>query len=168
MTLLKTSSLHFIPLTLEETRQHYPRYAREDITCFLIVKEKTQKTGKNVPPKGAVGLYGLIDRGVDPLTGESLGEGFLTIFPAFQFRVLNKRFFAALFDHALSCGFAKVYTWTRLKSWQKLFQRFESLGIHRLDSPPPWDEESEDSTQRNSVQVPAMNAKVWFSKRKDG
>ncbi len=151
-----------MPLTYQEILQHYPRYAREDIQCFLIVKNSPNRC------REPVGLYGLIDRGVDSRTGENLGEGFLTIFPAFQFRVLSKHFFTALFDHALSMGFAKVYTWTRLKSWQKLFQRFETLGIERLDHLPGWDEESEDSTKENSSQVPAMNAKVWFSKRKDG
>ncbi len=166
MTNLQTTPLHFIALTPEETRHHYPQYFREDITCFLIVKGKprgfqsvqnssshfqeSQKT-ETIP----VGLYGLIDRGVDSRTGESLGEGFLTIFPAFRYRVLSKCFFAALFDHALSCGFAKVYTWTRLKSWQKLFQRFESLGIQCLDMPPPWNRDG---------------SKLWFVKqhRKDG
>ena len=137
--------MKFVPLTYQETRQHYPRYAREEIQCFLVVKDAPNSCSE------PVGLYGLIDRGLDPLTGESLGEGFLTIFPAFQFRVLNKRFFKALFDHALSYGFAKVYTWTRLKSWQKLLQRFEGWGIERLENPPRWDNEE---------------GKVWFVKQK--
>ena len=142
-------TLSFQRLSPEQTRQHYPRYAREDIECFLIVKDAPNSCSE------PMGLYGLIDRGVDKMTGERHGEGFLTIFPAFQFRVLNQRFFVALFDHALSCGFAKVYTWTRLKSWQKLFQRFESLGVQRLDTPPPWDGDG---------------SKLWFVKqhRKDG
>ncbi len=95
MTTLKTAPLHFIALTPEETRQHYPHYSREDITCFLIVKDAPNQISE------PVGLYGLIDRGLVPLTGEKQGEGFLTIFPAFQFRVLSKRFFESLFDHAL-------------------------------------------------------------------
>ena len=139
----------FVLLTYQESRQHYPRYAREDIQCFLIVKNAAN------PCSESVGLYGLIDRGLDPLTGENQGEGFLTIFPDFRYRVLKRHFFTALFDHALSCGFAKVYTWTRLKSWQKLFQRFESLGIQCLDMPPPWNRDG---------------SKLWFVKqhRKDG
>lgn len=161
MTLLKTSPLHFIALTLEEIRQHYPRYAREDIQCFLVVKDAPNSCSE------PVGLYGLIDRGGDTMSGARQGEGFLTIFPAFQFRVLNKRFFAALFDHALNMGFAKVYTWTRLKSWQKLFQRFEGWGIERLESPPPWDEERGENGKADCrAQVPSMNAKVWFVKQK--
>lgn len=139
-------TLSFQRLSSEQTRQHYPRYHREDITCFLIVKDALN------PCSGPVGLYGLIDRGCDPLTGETQGEGFLTIFPAFRYRVLNKHFFQALFDHALNCGFAKVYTWTCLKSWQKLFQRFEGWGIERLESPPRWDNEE---------------GKVWFVKQQD-
>ena len=149
----------FVPLTYQETLQHYPRYAREDIQCFLIVMDALN------PCREPVGLYGLIDRGVDSRTGESLGEGFLTIFPAFRYRVLSQYFFTALFDHALSCGFTKVYTWTRLPSWQKLFQRFETLGIQRLEHPPMWDEESEVD---NNAETMTTDPKVWFSKRKDG
>ncbi len=51
----------------------------------------------------------------------------------------------------LYMGFAKLYTWTRLKSWQTLFQRFETLGIQRLESLPYWDNEE---------------GKVWFVKQK--
>ena len=130
MTKLMTKLIthRFIPLSPEETLKDYPGYFREDITCFLILKD-------NQP----VGLYGLIDRGIDPETGERLGEGFLTLFPTFRFRVLSKPFFKALFDHAITTGFQKVYTWTRWKSWATVLQRFASLGIKHLQSPPPWD-----------------------------
>jgi hypothetical protein len=121
-------TIRFIPLTKEETLQDYPQYVREDIACFLILKD-------NQPG----GLYGLIDRGVDQETGSRLGEGFLTIFPAFRFQVIGKEFLRCLFDHPFQYGFQKVYTWTRLSSWQKLFGRFKSLGIHRLEMSPPWD-----------------------------
>lgn len=147
-----------MPLTYQETRQHYPRYAREDIQCFLVVKDAPNSCSE------PVGLYGLINRDCDPLTGEKQGEGFLTIFPAFRYRVLNKRFFKALFGHALNCGFAKVYTWTCLTSWQKLFERFEGWGIQRLEMPPSWDEDNEAG---NSVERMKVGPKVWFSKRKD-
>jgi len=130
---------HFIPLTREETRKKHPQYVRDDSTCFEILKNHTP-----------VGLYGLIDHGIDPLTKVRQGEGFLTIFPAFRYRILSKGFFLKLFDHALESGFEVVYTWTRLPSWQKLLGRFRSLGIHRLDEPPPWDSDP---------------TKVWFVKQ---
>ena len=144
MTKLMTKLIthRFIPLSPEETLKDYPGYFREDITCFLILKENQLV---DLP----VGLYGLIDRGVDPETGDRLGEGFLTVFPKFRFRVLNKTFFKALFDHAITTGFQKVYTWTRWKSWATVLQRFASLGIKHLESPPPWDSDQ---------------TKVWFVK----
>ena len=134
------SHLYFEDLTAEETRNLYPSYSRRDITCFSIIKDGF-----------CVGLYGLIDRGIDPNTGGRLGEGFLTVFPAFRFQILNKTFLQSLFDHALATGFQKVYTWTRLSSWKKLLERFEPLGIHQLDIPPPWDSDP---------------SKVWFVKEK--
>jgi hypothetical protein len=132
-------TIRFIPLTKEETLKDYPRYFREDVRCFLILKDETP-----------VGLYGLIDRGVDEVNIHQ-GEGFLTIFPAFRFRVMSRDFLQGLFDHAFTSGFQKVYTWTRLSSWQKLFGRFKSLGIHRLEMSPPWDTDP---------------TKVWFVKEK--
>jgi len=131
----------FISLTQEETRKNYPRYFREDIACFEILKDQ-------IP----VGLYGLIDRGIDPITKAHQAEAFLTIFPAFRYRTLSKGFFLKLFDHAFDSGFDKVYTWTRLPSWQKVLGRFEPLGIQRLDRPPLWDLDP---------------GKVWFVKGKD-
>lgn len=133
----------FIPLTPEETRKHYPRYFREDITCFRILKDQTP-----------VGLYGLIDHGIDPLTKARQGEGFLTIFPAFRHRTLSKGFFLKLFDHAFDSGFEVVYTWTRLLSWQKVLRRFEPLGIHRMETPPSWDLDLDPT-------------KVWFVKEEN-
>ena len=134
----KLMTHRFIPLSPEEILKDYPGYFREDITCFLILKD-------NQP----VGLYGLIDRGIDPETGERLGEGFLTLFPAFRFRVLSKPFLKALFDHAFTTGFQKVYTWTRWKSWATVLQRFASLGIKHLQSLPSWDSDQ---------------TKMWFVK----
>lgn len=124
-------TIRFQKLSPEYVRQNHPRYYGEDITCFLILKDDTP-----------AGLYGLIDRGVDPTTKEREAEAFLTIFPAFRFRVLGKSFFLNLFDHAFTSGFQNVYTWTYLTSWKNLFQRFESLGIHRLKTPPSWDPDS--------------------------
>ena len=135
----------FIPLTPEETLKHYPRYFREDITCFQILKDQ-------IP----VGLYGLIDRGIDPLTQARQAEAFLTIFPAFRYRTLSKGFFLKLFDHAFDSGFDVVYTWTKLPSWQKVFERFTSLGIHHLETPPPWNLNPSDQDP----------TKVWFVKEK--
>jgi len=132
------STLSFEELTAEETRNLYPSYCRRDITCSSIIKDG-----------GCVGLYGLIDLGIDPKTGGRLGEGFLTVFPNFRFQILNKTFLQSLFDHALATGFQKVYTWTRLTSWKKLLERFEPLGIHQLDIPPLWDSDP---------------SKVWFVK----
>ena len=132
------STLYFEELTAEETRNLYPSYSRRDITCFSIIKDGF-----------CVGLYGLIDRGFDKNTGRHIGEGFLTIFPDFRYRILGKGFFLALFDHAFSSGFEIVYTWTRLTSWKKLLERFEPLGIHQLETPPSWDSDP---------------SKVWFVK----
>jgi len=136
-------TLRFIPLTQEETRKWHPQYVRDDITCFEILKNQ-------IP----VGLYGLIDRGVEKSQSgnDRIGEAFLTIFPAFRYRTLSKGFFLKLFDHAFDSGFDKVYTWTRLPSWQKVFERFEPLGIERLNRPPLWDLDP---------------GKVWFVKEKD-
>jgi len=134
-------TLHFIPLSANETLKDYPQYFREDSTCFQILKNQT-----------SIGLYGLIDRGIDPIAKVPQAEAFLTIFPAFRYRTLSKGFFLNLFDHAFDSGFDKVYTWTRLPSWQKLFERFEPLGIERLNRPPLWDLDS---------------GKVWFVKEKD-
>ena len=149
------SHLYFEELTAEEIQNLYPSYSRRDITCFSIVKDGF-----------CVGLYGLIDRGFDKNTGRHMGEGFLTIFPDFRCRILGKGFFLALFDHAFTSGFDKVYTWTRLTSWKKLLERFEPLGIHRLETPPSWsldpqslDPQSLDSSDRDST-------KVWFMKQK--
>ena len=136
----------FIPLSPEETLKDYPGYFREDITCFLILKENQLV---DQPVGLPVGLYGLIDRGIDPETGDRLGVGFLTVFTKFRFRVLNKTFLQSLFDHAFTTGFQKVYTWTRWKSWATVLQRFASLGIKHLQSPPPWDSDQ---------------TKVWFVK----
>ena len=133
-------TVRFIPLAQEETRKWHPQYVRDDITCFEILKNQ-------IP----VGLYGLIDHGIDPLTKAHQGEGFLTIFPAFRYRTLSKGFFLALFDHAFDSGFGKVYTWTRLSSWQKVLGRFTSLGIHRLETPPLWDLDLDPT-------------KIWFVK----
>jgi len=136
-------SIRFIPLSPQQTLKHYPQYSRRDITCFSIIKDGY-----------CVGLYGLIDRGFDKNTGRHIGEGFLTIFPDFRYRILGKGFFLALFDHAFSSGFEVVYTWTRLTSWKKLLERFEPLGIHQLDTPPPWDLDPPDADPK----------KVWFVK----
>ena len=131
-------TLLFQRLTGEETHTLYPAYYRRDITCFSIIKESA-----------CVGLYGLIDRGVHPDTGNRLGEGFLTVFPKFRFQILNKTFLHSLFDHAFTSGFQTVYTWTRLPSWQKVLQRFEREGIHLLKTSPPWDSDP---------------TKIWFVK----
>ncbi len=141
-------TIQFQRMNPDYIRQNHPRYYREDITCFLILKDS--------PLEGPVdvGLYGLINRGIDPLTQTRQAEAFLTIFPAFRYQVLGKGFFLGLFDHAFKSGFDKVYTWTRLTSWQKLLDRFEPLGIHRLQTPPSW---SLDSSDCNPT-------KVWFSK----
>ncbi len=133
------SPFYFHPLTPEETFRLFPQYFREACPCFLILKETVSLGQEESTDWDPVGLYGLIDRGVDPETGDHLGEGFLTVFPKFRFRVLNKTFFKALFDHAFTTGFQKVYTWTRWKSWATVLQRFASLGITHLESPPPWD-----------------------------
>ena len=133
-------TIRFIPLTPEETRKWHPQYVRDDITCFEILKNQT-----------SVGLYGLIDRGIDQITKAYQAEAFLTIFPAFRYRTLSKGFFLGLFDHAFDSGFEAVYTWTRLSSWQKVLGRFTNLGIHRLETPPPWDPEL---------------TKIWFAKEK--
>jgi hypothetical protein len=77
------------------------------------------------------------------------GEAFLTIFPAFRYQLFSKRFFLALFDHAFTSGFDKVYTWTRWKSWATVLHRFTALGITPLQTPPPWDDDP---------------TKVWFVK----
>jgi hypothetical protein len=130
-------TIRFIPLTKEETLKDYPRYFREDVRCFLILKDETP-----------VGLYGLIDRGVDEVNIHQ-GEGFLTIFPAFRFRVMSRDFLQGLFDHAFTSGFQKVYTWTRLKSWATVLHRFTALGITCLQTPPPWDSDP---------------SKIWFVK----
>ena len=135
------SHLYFEELTAEETRNLYPSYSRRDIVCFSIIKDGF-----------CVGLYGLIDRGIDPKTGGRLGEGFLTVFPNFRFQILNKTFLQSLFDHALATGFQKVYTWTRLPSWQRVLKRFESCGIHHLETPPAWDSDP---------------SKVWFVKEQE-
>ena len=140
MSTLHTSILSFEELTEEEARNLYPSYCRRDITCFSMIKDGF-----------CVGLYGLIDRGIDPKTGGRLGEGFLTIFPDFRFQILNKTFLQSLFDHALATGFQKVYTWTRLPSWQKVLRRFERWGIHHLETPPAWDSDP---------------SKVWFVKER--
>ena len=132
------SHLYFEELTAEETRNLYPTYSRRDITCFSIIKDGY-----------CVGLYGLIDRGFDKNTGRHIGEGFLNIFPDFRFQILNKTFLQSLFDHALATGFQKVYTWTRLPSWQKVLQRFERWNIHLLETSPPWDSDQ---------------TKMWFVK----
>ena len=142
-------TIRFAPLTREETLQQYPSYFREDITCFLILKESLSLGHEASRDWDPVGLYGLIDRGVDPKTGERLGEGFLTVFPKFRFQILNKTFLQSLFDHAFTSGFQTVYTWTRLPSWQKVLQRFEREGIHLLKTSPPWDSDQ---------------TKIWFVK----
>jgi hypothetical protein len=141
-------TITFQKLSPESVRKNYLPYYRDDITCFLILKDQI--------PAGAApaGLYGLIDRGIDPVTRVRQAEAFLTIFPAFRYRVLGKGFFLSLFDHALKSGFDAVYTWTRLSSWQKLLDRFEPLGIHRLDVPPSWSLDSLDPAPM----------KVWFAK----
>jgi len=140
------TTTRFIPLIANETLKDYPQYFREDSTCFLILKDQTHDSGK------LVGLYGLIDRGIDPIAKVPQAEAFLTIFPVFRYQTLSKGFFFNLFDHAFDSGFDKVYTWTKLASWQKLFERFEPLGIQRLDRPPLWDLDP---------------GKVWFVKEKD-
>ena len=145
--------LSFDPLTLEETRNLYPSYYRRDITCFSIIKDG-----------GCVGLYGIIDRGIDPNTGGRLGEGFLTVFPDFRFQILNKTFLQSLFDHALATGFQRVYTWTRLSSWQRVLKRFESCGIHRLETPPPWDLDPPKLVPPNLDSPDSAPRKVWFVK----
>ena len=141
-------TLNFIPLSANETLKNYPQYFREDITCFLILKDQPHDSGK------LVGLYGLIDRGVEKSQSgnDRIGEAFLTIVPAFRYRTLSKGFFLGLFDHAFDSGLDKIYTWTKLTSWQKLFERFEPLGIERLNRPPFWDLDP---------------GKVWFVKEKD-
>jgi hypothetical protein len=136
-------AIRFQKLSPAEITKNHPSYYREDIVCFLILKGGTP-----------AGLYGLIDRGVEPVTKARQAEAFLTIFPAFRHRILGKSFFLNLFDHAFSSGFQKIYTWTRLTSWQKLLDRFEPLGIQRLDVPPPWDSDPRD----------AGRTKVWFAK----
>ena len=133
------SPLCFQQLTPEETLQQYPSYFRQDITCFLILKERLSLGQEESTDWDPVGLYGLIDRGLDSKTGSRLGEGFLTVFPKFRFRVLNKTFLQSLFDHAFTSGFQTVYTWTHLPSWQKVLRRFEHGGIHLLKTSPPWD-----------------------------
>ena len=139
------SQLSFDQLTLEETRNLYPSYSRRDITCFSILQENAPE------PPICVGIYGLIERGLNKKTGGRIGEGFLTIFPDFRFQTLNKTFLKSLFDHAFTIGFQKVYTWTRLQSWQHVLNRFERWGIRQLDAPPPWDSDP---------------TKIWFAKEK--
>jgi len=150
-------TLRFIPLSANETLKDYPQYFREDITCFLILKDQPHDSGK------LVGLYGLIDRGIDPIAKVPQAEAFLTIFPEFRYRTLSKGFFFKLFDHAFDSGFDKVYTWTRLPSWQKVLGRFEVLGIHRLETSPPWDLDPPDLDPPN-LDSPESDPKVWFVK----
>jgi len=153
------TTTRFIPLSANETLKDYPQYFREDITCFLILKDQPHDSGK------LVGLYGLIDRGVEKSQSgnDRIGEAFLTIFPAFRYRTLSKGFFLNLFDHAFDSGFDKVYTWTRLPSWQKVLGRFEVLGIHRLETSPPWDLHPPDLDPPN-LDSPDSGPKVWFVK----
>lgn len=139
------SIVSFKPLSPEETLKQYPAYYRDDITCFLVVKDQE-----------AVGLYGLIDHGLDQQTGKRLGEGFLTIFPDFRFRVIGKAFLQKLIAHPFEQWFDTVYTWTRWPSWSQVFDRLGSLGIRRLDSPPPWDNDASDKSP----------SKIWFVKEK--
>lgn len=136
-------TIQFQRMNPEYIRQNHPRYYRDDITCFLILKDFPLED-----PVG-VGLYGLIDHGIDPPTRGRQAEAFLTLFPAFRYQVLGKGFFLSLFDHAFKSGFEVVYTWTRLTSWKKVFQRFQSVGIHQLSYPPFWDNDL---------------TKVWFAK----
>ncbi|RZI46638.1 hypothetical protein [Candidatus Finniella inopinata] len=143
-------TITFQNLSPEDVCTNHPRYYRTDITCFLILKD--QISARASP----AGLYGLIDRGIDPVTNVREAEAFLTIFPAFRHQILGKGFFLGLFDHAFKSGFEKVYTWTRLTSWQKLLDRFEPLSIHRLETPPAWSLDSSDIDP----------TKVWFLKQK--
>ena len=151
----------FQKLSPEEVRNNYSRYYGPNITCFLILKDSPLED-----PVG-VGLYGLIDRGLDPLTKGRQAEAFLTIFPDFRFRVLGKSFFLGLFDHAFASGFDRVYTWTRLTSWQKLLNRFEPLGIHRLETPPSWSLDSSDLNPQGLDSSDDDPTKVWFMKQKE-
>lgn len=144
------SIVSFKKLSPEETLKQYPAYYRDDITCFLIVKDQTH--GEAIP----VGLYGLIDHGLDQKTGNRIGEGFLTIFPDFRFRVIGKAFLQKLIAHPFEQGFEVVYTWTRLRSWAQVFDRLASLGVHRLDTDPPWDNDGSEHDQ----------TKIWFVKEK--
>ena len=121
-------TIRFQKLSPEEITKNHPSYYRDDIACFLILKEGT--------PAGAApaGLYGLIDRGLEPVTKARQAEAFLTIFPAFRHRILGKSFFLSLFDHAFSSGFQKVYTWTRLTSWKKLLGCQVTVGEKSIKS----------------------------------
>ena len=154
-------TITFQKLSPESVRKNYLPYYRDDITCFLILKDQT--------PAGAdpAGLYGLIDRGMDPLTKERQAEAFLTIFPDFRHRVLGKGFFLSLVDHAFASGFEKVYTWTRLTSWKKLLDRFEPLGIHRLETPPSWSLNPQGLDPKSLDSSDDDPTKVWFMKQKE-
>ena len=91
--------------------------------------------------------YFIIERdgeegGLYAITDCDLGraEVFLTVFPKFRFKIINKSTINFMMNKPFSYGFTEVWTWTTWKSWIKLMERLD--GVERQEHGPSWSQDT--------------------------
>lgn len=126
-------------ISKEEFNEGFPNYYFDNspfpFRIFIIYKEKE-----------AVGILILEERDADFV------EMSLTIFEEYQNKILFKKNLLNIINFPFKIGYKKAITWTKLKSWSKLLERFKEYGVRKIEKPSFFDEDCD---------------KIWFQKEID-
>lgn len=111
--------IKIIELPLDEFIDRFSQYQIETeypIRYFVLLKDDFE-----------VGLFAIeeIEDGVAMLS--------LTIFKEHRFKTLFKETLLKIANFPFSLGFKKVITWTKRKSWIKLFKSLHGEGIREME-----------------------------------
>jgi len=111
--------IEIIELTLDEFMEKFPQYQIETeypIRYFILLNNYWE-----------VGLF-IIEEIEDGVAQVSL-----TIFKEYRFKTLFKDTLLKIANFPFSLGFKKVITWTKRKSWIKLFKSLHEEGIMEME-----------------------------------
>ena len=124
-------------ISKEDFKKNFSNYYFEDspfpYRIFIIYKEY----------KYEAGLLILEEREKDFV------EMSLTIFEKYQNKILFKSNLLNIINFPFQIGYKKAITWTKLKSWVKLLERFQEYGVRKIEKPSSFDNDAD---------------KIWFQK----
>ncbi len=102
----------------KEDYQEVPFIMEKGVEYFFIIKNGIR-----------AGIYAVIK------ITDDICEIALTIFKKSRYTVISRNSICFFIDFPFSLGFKKVITWSKMKTWINLLNKFEYYGIYKIDKP---------------------------------